>query len=118
MHALRSYNGGEFESNAFNEFCSDVGICIQLTVPYSPQQNGAARRTNRTVCEATKAMLHDQYIFAYLWEKSLSTIVYILNRIQHAVFDEKTPKEVFTSEKPNLSHLQIFGCPVYIHIPK
>ena len=25
--ALRSDNGGEFESNAFNEFCSDARIC-------------------------------------------------------------------------------------------
>ena len=27
IHSLRSDNGGEFESNAFNEFCRDAGIC-------------------------------------------------------------------------------------------
>ena len=59
MRALRSDNGGEFESNAFNEFCSDAGICRQLTVPYNPQQNGVAERKNRTVCEDAKSMLHD-----------------------------------------------------------
>ena len=47
--ALRSDNGGEFESNAFNKFCSDAGICRQLTVPYNPQQNGVAERKNRTI---------------------------------------------------------------------
>jgi len=25
---------------------------------------------------------------------------------------------VFTGKKPSVEHLQIFGCPVYIHIPK
>ena len=40
--ALRSDNGGEFESNSFNEFCSDAGICRQLIVPYNPQRNGVA----------------------------------------------------------------------------
>ena len=25
---------------------------------------------------------------------------------------------MFTEEKPKVSHLNIFGCPVYIHIPK
>ena len=37
IHALRSNNGGEFESNDFNEFCSDAGICRHLIVPYNPQ---------------------------------------------------------------------------------
>ena len=30
----------------------------------------------------------------------------------------KTPEEVFTAEKPDIPHIQIFGCIVYIHIPK
>jgi hypothetical protein len=30
----------------------------------------------------------------------------------------KTPEEVFTRKKPEVSHLRIFGCLVYIHVPK
>jgi hypothetical protein len=30
----------------------------------------------------------------------------------------KTPEEVFTGKKPKVSHLSIFGFPVYIHVPK
>ena len=37
IHVIRSDNSGEFESNSFNDFCSDVGICRQLVVPYNPQ---------------------------------------------------------------------------------
>ena len=44
--------------------------------------------------------------------------MYVQNRIPHRVLDNKTPKEVFSGEKPEVSHLRIFGCPVYIHIPK
>ena len=44
IRALRSDNGEEFESNAFNEFCSNARVCRQLTVPYNPQQNGVAKR--------------------------------------------------------------------------
>ena len=118
IHDLRPDNGGEFESNYFNEFCSDVGICRQLTVPYNPQQNGVARTKNKTFCEDKKSMLHDQDLSSYLWEEDTSTIVYIQNRHTHAVLDEKAAVEVFTSEKPNISHFWIFGCPVYIHILK
>jgi hypothetical protein len=30
----------------------------------------------------------------------------------------KTPEEMFTGNKPEVIHLKIFGCPVFIHIPK
>lgn len=30
----------------------------------------------------------------------------------------KTPEEAFTNEKLELSHLRIFGCQMYIHVPK
>jgi hypothetical protein len=30
----------------------------------------------------------------------------------------KTPEEVFTEKKPEVNHLRIFGCPMYIHVPK
>ena len=31
---------------------------------------------------------------------------------------DKTPEEKFTGVKPAVGHLRIFGCPVYIHVPK
>ena len=34
------------------------------------------------------------------------------------VLKNKTSEEVFSAKKPEVSHLKIFGCPVYIHIPK
>jgi hypothetical protein len=30
----------------------------------------------------------------------------------------KTPEEMFFRKKPEVSHLKIFGCPVFVHIPK
>ena len=46
------------------------------------------------------------------------TSVYVQNRTPHRVLKNKTPEEVFFDKKPEVSHLRIFGCPVYIHIPK
>ena len=77
IRALRSNNGGEFESNSFNEFCSEAGICRKLIVPYNPQQNGVAERNKKTICETAKAMLHDQDLSSYLWVDATTTAVYI-----------------------------------------
>jgi transposase InsO family protein len=41
---LRSDNGGEFNSNEFNEFCENHGIKRHFSAPRTPQQNGVAER--------------------------------------------------------------------------
>ena len=60
IKTLRSNNGGEFTSNEFNKYCREAGIKRELTIPYNPQQNGVAKRKNRSIMEAIKAMIHDQ----------------------------------------------------------
>ena len=49
---------------------------------------------------------------------SYQTTVYVQNRTPHRVLENKTPEEVFSGKKLEVSHLRISGCPVYIHIPK
>ena len=67
---------------------------------------------------AIKAMIHDQDLPMYLWAEAARTTVYVQNRISHSALGNKTLEEMFTGENPKVSHLKIFGCPIYIHIPK
>jgi hypothetical protein len=53
-----------------------------------------------------------------LWVEATSIAVYIQNRFPHAILKEKTLEEFFSGIKPGVGHLGIFGCPVYIHVPK
>jgi hypothetical protein len=87
-------------------------------MPYNPQQNGVIERKNRTICEAAKAVMFDQDLPKTLWAEATSTVVYIQNRCPHVILKDKTPEEVFSGIKPEVGHLRIFGCPVYIHVPK
>ena len=41
---------------------------------------------------------------------------YNVTPIKHA--DYKTPKELWSGQKPNISHLRVFGCLVWVHILK
>ena len=68
--------------------------------------------------EAIREMLHDQYLPMHLWEEAARTVVYVQNRTPHRVLENKIAEEFFSSKKLEVSQLKIFGCPVYIHIPK
>ena len=68
--------------------------------------------------EAVRVMIHDQDLHMHLWEEATRTPVYFQNRIYHSALGNKTPEEMFTSEKTKVSHLEIFGCLVYLHVPK
>jgi transposase InsO family protein len=96
----------------------DVGIKRELTTPYNPQQNGVAERNNRAIMEAVKTMIHDQDLPMCLWAEAAMAAVYVQNRLSQSTLGFKTPEEMFTGKKPEVSHLKIFGCPVFIHIPK
>jgi hypothetical protein len=89
-----------------------------LAVPFNPQQNGVAERKNQTIVEAARAMLHDQDLPMLLWAEAYSTAIYVQNKSPHRILEDKTPEEAFTRVRPEIGHLRIFGCPVYIHVPK
>ena len=43
--------------------------------------------------------------------------IYVQNKSPHRILGDKTRKESFTGVKPEIGHLRIFGCLVYIHVP-
>jgi len=68
--------------------------------------------------EAIKTMIHDQYLPILLWDEATRTTVYVQNILFHTPLGFKTPEEMFTEKKPEVSHLKILGCLVFVHIPK
>jgi transposase InsO family protein len=115
---LRSDNGGEYTSNEFKYFRREAGIKRELKTPYNPQHNGLAERKSISIVEATKGMIHDQNLPMHIWVEASSTVLYVQNKSLHKILGNKTPEEVFTEKKLEVNHLRIFGCPMYIHVPK
>ncbi len=110
VKALRTDNGGEYISNKFKEYLLLHGIEHQLTIAYTPQQNGVAERMNRTLLDLVRSMLHTAKVSKSLWAEALATAVYIRNRVtSRALPDNTTPYNRWMSKQPDLSHLRIFG---------
>ena len=63
-------------------------------------------------------MLSDTKLPHKFWAEALLTAVYLQNRSPTKAVKGLTPFEAWTSEKPNVKHLRIFGCAAYAHVPK
>ena len=115
---LRSDQGGEYKSKAFNTYCKSNGIQQQFTVPHTPQQNGVAERWNRTLVESARSMLQGKNISNSFWAEAINTAVYLKNRCPTKQLVFQTPFEVLHGYKPDVSHFKVFGCTAFAHIPK
>ncbi len=62
-------------------------------------------------------MLNEKNLLNYFWAEAVATVVYIMNRTPTAAVHGMTPEETFTGKKPNVSHLRVFGCIAYVHVP-
>jgi len=85
-------------------------------VPYSPQQNGVAKRPNRTIMECARSMILTQGLEFEFWGEVVNTAVYIKNRCPTKAVNSKTPQEAWSGRKPDVSHLRIFGCKAFAHV--
>lgn len=118
---LRADNGGEYISNEFKAFCTKNGIELSYTVPDNPEMNPIAERLNRTLEEKARTMLIASGVETKFWNEAVLTANYLKNRSPTSAigeqFKSKTPAEIWFGQKPALSHLRIFGCECYNHIP-
>ena len=48
----------------------------------------------------------------------METACYFVNKSPSSALEDKTPHKVWIGKKLSLSHLRVFGCDVYVHVPK
>ncbi len=51
------------------------------------------------------------------WAEAMNTAVYIKNRCPTKALESKTPQEAWTDRKLDVSHLKVFSCKAFVHIP-
>jgi hypothetical protein len=55
---------------------------------------------------------------SFLWTKTISNANFLVNHNPTKANLGVSAKEKYTSKKPHVDHLKIFGCVPYLHIPK
>jgi hypothetical protein len=120
---IQSDNGTNFKNYTLNDFLSDEGIRHQYSSPYTPQQNGVAKRKNRTLMDMARTMLVEFKSPYNFWAEVINTACHATNQLYLHKGLNKTPYEILTGNKPNIRYFRVFGCKCFylnkgVHLSK
>ena len=118
VKALQCDGGLEFNNSKVKSILKAQGIQLVITNPYTPEQNGCAERTNRTVVDLARTMMMARNMPKFLWAEAVSTAVYVLNRTGPSQVVGKSPYEAFMGKHARIEKLHAFGATCYVHVPK
>ena len=104
VQRVRCDNGSEYINSQLQDYCRARGIKLETTVRYTPEQNGAAERLNRTLMDKVRPMLSTANLPKYLWAEAVVTASYVRNR-SPVTGRDKTPYQLFFGNKPDVSNL-------------
>ena len=79
LKAIRSDRGSEYLLGDFKDYLIENGIVSQLTAPRTPQQNGIAKRRNRTLLDMVRSMMSYSTLPISYWGYALA--MYLLNLV-------------------------------------
>lgn len=117
LKMLRTDNGREYLNSKLRSALDGLGIQHQTSIVYQPQQNGRAERVNRVLLEKARCMLVESKLPIKFWAEAVSTACYLSNRSPKRCLGGRTPEEVWTGNKPDLSNLRVFGCKTRAYVP-
>ncbi|SGY28317.1 BQ5605_C080g12972 [Microbotryum silenes-dioicae] len=117
LKTLRSDNGGEYISSTFNGYCAARGIRRELTIPYTPEQNGRAERLNRSIVEGTLALLSHSGLPRSCWDEAAVCFSHTKNLSSHAALKGGVPNHCWSGTAPLVTALRAFGCRAWATVP-
>ncbi|RXW13588.1 hypothetical protein EST38_g12267 [Candolleomyces aberdarensis] len=107
IKTLRLDRGGEYLGADFTSYLEHNGTVRKLTTHDSPQSNGIAECAMGVHVSTARALLIHSRLPTCLWAEAIRYSVWLHNRqFTSAVPTLKTPLEISTGARPNLSNLQ------------
>ena len=81
IKALWSDGGGEYLKREFKKYLGEASIQHIVSPPYTPSQNGLAKRMNRTIMENARCILEDSQLGKEFWGYDVLTARHVHNRL-------------------------------------
>ncbi|XP_070019307.1 retrovirus-related Pol polyprotein from transposon TNT 1-94 isoform X2 [Nicotiana sylvestris] len=116
IRIFRSDNALEYVSSQFQQFMTFHGIINQTSCPYTPQQNGVAKRKNRHLIETARTLLIESRVPLRFWGDTVLTACYLINRMPSSPIKDQIPHSVLFPQSA-LYPLppRVFGSICFVH---
>jgi hypothetical protein len=112
---VRLDNAGEFTSQAFNDYCMSVGIVVEHSVAHVHTQNGLAESLIKRLQLIARPLIMRTKLPVSIWGHAILHAASLI-RVRPSAYHTYTPLQLAFGQEPNVSHLRIFGCAVYVPI--
>ena len=81
---------------------------MQHLIPYTPQENGVAKRKNRSLKEMATYMMEAKTLPPKFWEEAIKCASCIQNRVPHKHIDGMNPFEAWSEQQARCDPFQDF----------
>ncbi|KAL0329128.1 UNVERIFIED_CONTAM: Copia protein, partial [Sesamum radiatum] len=112
---IRLDNAGEFTSQTFNDYCMSIGIDVEHPVAYVHTQNGLAESFIKSLQLIARPLLMRSKLFISCWGHAILHAAALI-RMRPTSYHKFSPLQLVFGQEPNISHLRVFGCAVYVPI--
>ena len=115
IKSIRLDNAREFTSQAFNDYCMSIRITVEHPVAYVHTQNGLAESFIKRLQLIARPLLMRTKLPTSAWGHAILHAAALI-RIRPTNYHEFSSLQLVFGREPNISHLRIFGCAVYVPI--
>ena len=112
---IRLDNAGEFTSQTFNDYCMSIGIDVEHPVAYVHTQNGLAESFIKRLQLIARPLLMKSKLPISCWGHAILHAAALI-RIRPTSYNKTFPLQFVFGHIPNISHIRIFECAVYVII--
>ena len=117
IKSIRMDNVGEFTSKAFDDYCMALGIKVKHPVPYIHTHNGLAKSMIKPIKLIARSLLQHSDLPISCWRHVILHTVSLI-QIWPTAYHDYSPLQIVRGKEPNISHLRIFECVVYVPISR
>jgi len=118
VNFLRTNGREKYMGEKFQKWLKSKRIHYEFMNPNTLQENSMAKWLNQTILEMIRSMMFDTKLPKSFWTFFVNYSQEILNRLPTRALTKKmTLFKALYKRKPLVAYMQIFGCPVYVHVP-
>ena len=112
---IRMDNASKFTSKEFNDYYMALGIKVEHPVPYVHTQNGLVESLIKRIKLIIRPLLQHSNLPISCWGHAVLHTAALI-QIRPTVYRNYSSLQIVRGKEPNISHIRIFRCAIYVPI--